>query len=569
MFSAISPAKGSARKAAVRRDRQSRDEFSEWQSFQNDRRSRQRQFQRAEDSLATLEDRSATANETRQSALDPSEESSATDVPVYKPRPADVPALEEALTTQTWPTAWRLFKDICANDTAIQSLPDETLTNLLRLAVKNSTDASLTILTTMKQLSRTLTPTHYNLLIESYARTGQVTEARKTLSQMSSEGHNLTMETYNLFLKLHVRTKDTPGAITFFDKMVHEGIAPTLESYNVIISGCCDANDAENATKYFREMTDLGIDPDPTTYNHLIRLQVRLNNMPSALSILSQMQQKGIKPSELILTTLMTGYIKSSNPSGAISIFDDLTSQGVTPDAITYCTVISAKAKSGNLQSALQSLRTASTLPDFKTDSGPAPKTYQTLMEYCCKEGDFVTAENLLVEFTSRAGRAFAMHYEALCLGYTQRGKHLDAHRVFEQHLSNRGFFQTPIYNEVMKCAALAFDIETVEAVWSRLTSGDTKVKPDPMSYAIYLESLLSVREMNGSMEILKEMLHRGIEPDPIVWVTLIEGNLEGRDFRSAVRCIEWMRKSASRGGDLRGWVRDYKDDFEEIVASF
>ncbi|KAL0298055.1 UNVERIFIED_CONTAM: hypothetical protein Sangu_3163100 [Sesamum angustifolium] len=134
-------------------------------------------------------------------------------------------------------------------------------------------------MTTNASVSR---PTHkaYNILLDAFAISGMVEQARIVFKSMRRDRCSPDLCSYTTMLSAYVNSCDMDGAEKFFKRIKQEGFEPNVVTHGTLIKGYAKANNLEKmmekyediAVVWFNEMVSNGIPPDQKAKNILLSL---------------------------------------------------------------------------------------------------------------------------------------------------------------------------------------------------------------------------------------------------------------------------------------------------------
>ncbi|KAI9104635.1 hypothetical protein DFS34DRAFT_589760 [Phlyctochytrium arcticum] len=457
-------------------------------------------------------------------------------------RPPDTFGFERALSASDRVGAWLKFNDIIYDQSERRKLTEAQCLQLLRLLVKHrppKIDSIKEVLAVMRQLGLQVTTDSYNVLIEAYARQGDVAGSRIALGHLVEEGLKPDLRTYNLYMQMYVRGNNLPSTIKFFDRMTEEGVVPDAETYNILLRGCGHEKLFERAEKYFEEMKAQGIEANVRTYNILIGMFTRSGDLPAAEKWYEELKRSGLQPDTHVYATLMSGYARTADVERVTAYFDEMVSAGLTPDLVTYTNLLQAKAKGGDVEGAL------ATVEDIKK-AGLALDlvAYQTLIEMFCKHDKVAAAEDFLVEMRRERVRIQPSLYRTIISAYAAANQPADAARVLEQMQLNGIPANEAMYNLILESASKAFDTEIFETYWHHIKYGAAdEVQPNSRTYAIVLAHYVLVSDAVHATRAFHTMCDQKFIPSEEIVQSLIECNMRTRRWEAAAAVLSRARQ--------------------------
>jgi pentatricopeptide repeat protein len=509
--------------------------------------------------------------------------------------PPDIDGFESALQTGDRVAAWLKFKDLCLSETHRSLLKTSHIEGVLSLLVQHRPPKYDFMRQTVKfaeQLNISLNISCYNYMIEAAIVKGDTDGAKQFLGEMTANEIAPNMDTYNLFLELYVREKNLDGAIAFFGRMIDEGVAPNIASFNALLKGATEANSLEMMNRFLGEMKDLEIRPDTKTWGILVYFYaVKCSNLDLAEKTLQQARESGgIQLSPIFATTLIKAFSDVNKVDRAIEIFDSAVKEGVTPDTIMYTAMINAHVKANQPHLAMDTFENM-----IASGCEPDYAAFQSIIEAFANAQEPQKAEEVLVAMKSREMPVSLSMYRTILYVYLDTGAVADGVRVFEQVKASGLSPTAGMYNRLLKGLAEDFDVELMARYWGRWKtaikvqdarfakgelsasqqsrrdrSGRVEIileKPNAASYATVVEGYLACQSIDRAMYELKEMISLRYEPEPRIFIGMVEAYVRHRNYMAAAETMVMMRKSLSgKQGDVRKIVKDQSAQFEALV---
>ncbi|AQK99367.1 Tetratricopeptide repeat-like superfamily protein, partial [Zea mays] len=249
----------------------------------------------------------------------------------------------------------------------------------------------------------------FNVLIDGYAKSGQMHQASAAYREMQARGLVPDSCTFNIIaarahkfrlcwdhrlddaweLRLGAIEQGVPLRVTGFNALIaaynkeglHEeaselyriinklGLTPSSSTFNYLIMGLCNQTDfiafsayingrsrldyVNEAYQAFAEMTSRGIVPNNITYNSIISALCKAGNMTEAFKLEQNMRQSGLVPDIYTSNILIDGLCREGKLKMVDNLLLDMCSNGLTPDTVTYNTIINAYCRAQDMNSAM------------------------------------------------------------------------------------------------------------------------------------------------------------------------------------------------------------------------
>ncbi|KAF4355099.1 hypothetical protein G4B88_004311 [Cannabis sativa] len=157
---------------------------------------------------------------------------------------------------------------------------------------------SITAYTISKGFDKEVTIT--NALIDLYARSGNISMARKLFNRLKGKDD----VSWSVMINGYGLHGDGKSALDLFTKMEFSGIKPNGVTYSTILSACSHSGLAKEGCRVFNSMAQHGILPRAEHYACLVDLLARTGNLTEAYEIVEGLP---FKPSTSTLEAVLGG----------------------------------------------------------------------------------------------------------------------------------------------------------------------------------------------------------------------------------------------------------------------
>eukprot|EP00798_Chlamydomonas_sp_ICE-L_P011512 gene11512-34225_t len=257
-------------------------------------------------------------------------------------------------------------------------------------------------------------------------------------------------------------------------------------SWRAGVNACVEVGKLDEALKIIQRMRANNLRPGRGSYNMIIKYHCKSGDMDAARQVLRDRHQNGFYPDLYSFNTLIDGYVQAGDMEMARAVLDRAGYEGLQPDVISFSTYINGCAKTGNLKEARKTL-------DEMTIIGVTPNvyTYSGILESHIKCGDMDGAEEMLQSMhTHGVVRPNAVMYNALIRAY---GK--------QENLLGYGH-----------CLRLLQEMK------------DRNVAPGVDTYSTLMDAAVKGGMGKESvLDLLVQLKAVGLEPDAVVWTTLMK----------------------------------------------
>ncbi|KAJ8616946.1 hypothetical protein MRB53_013132 [Persea americana] len=351
----------------------------------------------------------------------------------------------------------------------------------------------------------------YTAVVVALCREGRVSEVNDLVCRMEKEGVVLDAVLYSSWIYGYFQEGLLEEAFRKHRLMVESGIKPDFLSYTILIDGFCKEGNVEKAVGFLNEMKRRGLVPNLVTYTTIIRGFCKKGKLEEAFTMFQKVEELGIKADEVVYAVLIDGLCQNGDFGQVFSLLEEMEGRGVSAGIVTFNTVINGLCKVGKMHEA-DNISKGISGDNF---------TYSTLIHGYLKEGnvggvletkrrleeaglcmDIVTC-NLLIKALFIVGR-FEDAY-ILFQGMPEMGLVADSSTFF---IMIDGYCRVGRIDEALKI----FD-----------ECRRTVMIPSAASYNCIIQGLCSEDMIDMAVEVFGELIGKGLEPDPIAYMTLIK----------------------------------------------
>lgn len=243
----------------------------------------------------------------------------------------------------------------------------------------------------------------------------------------------------------------------------------TLFAWTAYFSVLCNHGKAEMARETIKDMVLSGVKPDEYIYGTIVNGLVKEGKLDEAYGVSREMMKAGMRPNNVVFSSLIYGCIKKHQLARANETFDLMRNYIEEPDAITLALMIKVSEMQHNTERAIalfDSMSLHQQTPtagcylaimhacarswrydvmtfDFYTKMlnagfSPSLPAYHILLESCIQHGDFVRANNVLIELQDQG---FKPTSQTMTLVLKVLAASIDGDLAFPEHpAGNRRF---------------------------------------------------------------------------------------------------------------------------------
>ena len=218
---------------------------------------------------------------------------------------------------------------------------------------------------------------HYNAFLRGLCERDNLEEADEVLRRWNNEKFDLERQSdrggrvskpsaasYGLLIDAWARRGNMLAARKLLQQMQWERIAPSLQLFNILIGGYLKQGNIGAAEGLFRElessgtwdMESLGIRPDNVTYTLFLDYWASQGQVDACERIFDRMARKKVTADVQAFGTLVKAYARARDPDGAERVLDRLEAADVEPSVAVYSAVIAAFCTVGEMKRAREIL---------------------------------------------------------------------------------------------------------------------------------------------------------------------------------------------------------------------
>ncbi|PWZ40080.1 Pentatricopeptide repeat-containing protein [Zea mays] len=198
----------------------------------------------------------------------------------------------------------------------------------------------------------------FNVLIDGYAKSGQMDQASAAYREMQARGLVPDSCTFNIIAaRAHKfglcwdhRLDD---AWELLLGAIEQGVPLRVTGFNALIAAYSKERLHEEASELYRIMNKLGLAPSSSTFNYLIMGLCNQVRLDEAQLLLEHMVSKGYCLSTSF-TISLDAYFRDGNAVGALKCWDDMGKIGLQTDFIAFSAYINGLSRLDYVNEAYQ-----------------------------------------------------------------------------------------------------------------------------------------------------------------------------------------------------------------------
>ncbi|XP_068634872.1 pentatricopeptide repeat-containing protein At3g18110, chloroplastic [Aristolochia californica] len=213
----------------------------------------------------------------------------------------------------------------------------DSINGLLQaLIVDKRLDELYVVVDDLQDMSFKISKSTILLMLDAFARAGNVFEVKKIYNGMKAAGYLPTMHLYRSIIGLCARESRVRDVELMVAEMVEAGFKPDLVIFNSLLQMYTSIEDFKKAAGVYSSIKQGGFKPDVDIYNTLILMYCRDLRPEEGFSMLCEMQNEGLEPKLDTYKSLMAACSKQKLVEQAENLFQELSSKGYKLDRSVY-----------------------------------------------------------------------------------------------------------------------------------------------------------------------------------------------------------------------------------------
>merc|ERR1719453_1187610 len=347
----------------------------------------------------------------------------------------------------------------------------------------------------------------YNTLLKAYLKQGQITKARKLLTEMAESDIQANQVTYNEMLNALVTVKDRHEMWALVREMNAMGMRPNSVTCSIILKSLTAHSAPDDVRQAMSLIDNLQEDMDEVLFASVVEACVRIGQ----LDLLSQkLQQYASKGGLARLTaptygSMIKAYGRARDIERVRELWGEMRRHHVTPTSITLGRMVDALVRNS--------------LPDEAFD----------LVRGIRDESEYADILNTVI-------------YSTLLKGFAQSRQPGRVQDVFEEMKQMGIACNTVSYNTMLDANAMTGKMDRADELFREMVASG--VSPDVITYSTLVKGYCQAGDIDRGYQVLNEMVANGVhEPDEILYNSLLDGCAKQHRVDDALKLVEDMHK--------------------------
>lgn len=297
--------------------------------------------------------------------------------------------------------------------------------SLLKSFVENESIAdAFEVYKQSSEANALLSKKDHHYLLSRLLRAGMFTEAKYTIAEMNNFGLSSNVYTYTMIIDAYAKQGQLDKAVAMFESMSTRGVMPNTHTYTVMIDAHAKHRNMNKALAIFKSMLLHRVMPSSHTYSVMIKVYVELGKLEEAISMFKLSSPRDIEQDSYLCVAMISAYTKCLKLENAIILFESLRSTTLSRSSELYTAMIDGYAKNGRLDDAIELFES---MPANKVER--KVETYVIMIDVFAKAGQLEKAVTLF-ETMEVAKNPYT--YIALLGAYGKHGRLKEAVALFE-----------------------------------------------------------------------------------------------------------------------------------------
>jgi len=242
-------------------------------------------------------------------------------------------------------------------------------------------------------------------------------------------------------------------------------------------------------------------DVDEVLFNALLDTCCRLKDLTRLETIVASMKKLQVTPSPVTLGILVKTYGQAGDLAKVLQVWEEMEQQKALANSVTY----------------------------------------GCMMDACIKCGCLQKAEDIFQAMRAEGKHKNTILYTTLIKGYGMEKDLGRALELFREMPAEGVPYNTITYNSMMDACVKCGDLSTAEGLLREITSGDSPLEPDLISFSTILKGYCHNGDLDKALQVLESMKARGLRSDELVYNTLMDGCVKVSDVSAGLGLFEEM----------------------------
>ncbi|KAL6011288.1 hypothetical protein ACLOJK_001733 [Asimina triloba] len=182
-------------------------------------------------------------------------------------------------------------------------------------------------------------------LISSYARTGDISSARKVFDEMPQK----STPSCNAMIIAYSRRNSPIDVLSIYHRMIVKGPRPDSSTFTLSLKACAALLDLEAGEEIRSQAIEFGYKDDVFVASSVLSLYVKCGKIDEAMGAFDVMPRRDL----VSWTTMITGFAQSGRMAEALGVYQRMRSEGIEGDGVMMVGLLQACTGLGHLKMGL------------------------------------------------------------------------------------------------------------------------------------------------------------------------------------------------------------------------
>ncbi|CEM21771.1 unnamed protein product [Vitrella brassicaformis CCMP3155] len=381
---------------------------------------------------------------------------------------------------------------------------------------------------------------NYMSLIRSCGRERNVAKALDVMEQLKRSSLPVDTTAYNCVLDVCVTCEDLQAAQSVFAEMKGCKMVDVI-SYNTLLKGYCNTSNLDGAEHVLREMVfEAKIRPNDVSFNSMINAAVTNGRLDTAWRLIEEMERHGVKVDHYTCSIMMKALRTNTSRNVIDRTLELLDRVNICEDEVLFNTLLDTCVRLKDyrrLNMAIAKFRASGMRPNVHT-YGTLIKAYGHTQRV--KEAWLLWEEMIKERNMEPNEITCGCMIDALV-----SNNHVDdAVALFkEMREANKMEPNTILYSTLIKGFAQNKQVERALSLYREMQA--EKIPCNAVTFNSLIDACARVGAMDRAARLLEDMTspaHSSLSPDLITYSTIIKGYCVQGDLDEALNLFEAMR---------------------------
>jgi pentatricopeptide repeat protein len=331
---------------------------------------------------------------------------------------------------------------------------------------------ALDLLDVMTKDKMYLEPRTFTPLLLYYAKQGDTVGTHKVATMMTQANVKPNSHTYSLLLESFAKAGDIEGAENIFN-IYKQKYRPNAYVYNALLYVYTKRNELDKVLDTYKRMSKAFVPANEYTYGILMYFYSKRKEVSVVEALMNTMQSNNIIPSAICWTILMQTYFDYGKPEQGRNVIQRMIESDLKPTDVTWSVLITGCIKSNELEYAESVLQeaieksNASKLSKHELlcdgqlmrDNAYEKEIPETIEDILNKAGHHVKEKEPISPYL----------FTPIIEAHTRKGELVKAKKLVQTMCDLSVPMSIPTYTTLMKLFKTEKRYEAVEALWQAL----------------------------------------------------------------------------------------------------